>query len=1217
MKSFNPINAPLQGVSLIEASAGTGKTYTLTTLFLKLLLEKELPPDRILVVTFTKAATEELKDRIRMRLVEAREAFLAGTSEDRLLSELVRRQEDPTRAIRFIRNALIDFDRIAIYTIHGFCQSLLAEFAFATEMPFESEFIADYLPVYQEVADDFWRTRFYDNPPELLAYLLKIIPGPDYFRNLLLQLNSPSARIIPDSVEPDLKSLIPYRKARERIGFQWSEWRDSVIEALMDPGLNGTVYGGLTAKNAADPSPRSIRVMALVESTEKFLGPNHIGFPFPEILEKMTTGRITAAAKKNHLSPRHPAFDAFQELADLNNSLIGEMKRFHVYLLTEFFKYSEKELSFRKKQRNVLFYDDLLLAVHGALKKENCRLAQAVRQKYTAALVDEFQDTDSIQYEIFSRLFGEGVTGFYMIGDPKQAIYSFRGADIFSYLQASDAAKNRFTLTENWRSTPELIEAVNTLFGRIRHPFLFEAIGFSAGRAAVKHDGLNPKFSPAMILWHLEAKSAPFINKSKAVDLLADSVAEEICRLVNDSRSGLKTGDIAVLVRTHRQARIVQQSLAARSIPSVLYSSGSVFETPEAEELERILESISEPLNDARYRSARATEILGGTAEEILDSTTDIESAEQEEGRGRLHEYYRLWERFGFYRMFRRWAADENIEARLLSFPDGERRVTNLLHLAELLQQASFEKRLGMTGLIKWLVEQRFSPVPENETEQLRLETDALAVQIITIHKAKGLEYPVVFCPFTWEGVRAPAVPVFFHDPENNGQLTLDLGSETFGKSCTQSRKEALAEELRLLYVALTRARALCYFAWGPIRGSGSSALSYLLHGGDFDLSQEDMVTALENRSDRTDDKEMRLILDELAAESDGTIECRPVPETTGCSYHPFPINSATLNCREFSGHIDSGWGITSFSGFLSSAATPGSPRDDNTDLKTDRVVEKGRETAKGQISEILERPADKSIHAFPGGTRTGLFFHDLFETVDFSFDEPDKIREHVEKKLLQYRFESAWTPAVCSTLKNVLSVPIAYQGKTFSLSQVGVENRIHEMEFHLPMKKVTPKLLSRLFREMPETDHAIFKTFPEKLEKLSFPLVKGYMKGFIDLVFRVDGRFFIIDWKSNDLGPGIDHYHQSRLGEVMESHSYHLQSYLYSLALHRHLSTQLEGYRPEKHLGCIYYIFIRGIAPEHGAEYGIYASRPSPEAMKMMELRLVQDFKGWERRND
>jgi exodeoxyribonuclease V beta subunit len=618
------VNTPLDGINLIEASAGTGKTYAIEGLFVRLILEKQLRVDQILVVTFTKAATAELRDRIRSKLLQAEKAFASGSSEDDLLANLLQRRKDHAEAVDLIHNALVEFDRAPIFTIHGFCARVLYEHAFETANLFDSELISDQTELVRDVTEDFWRRQFYDAPREFISYFTGKIKGPAYFRKLLNKTGAVEFEIIPRIEKPHLKTLSAFRKAFQRLKEQWPAARADVMETLRDPALSGTYYGSLKpVENNNMTTRREMKIIAMAEAMDQYTAAGSAGFPPFKSLENFTTQKILKATRNNESPPAHDFFSFCDEVSRCADALQAELEDYFVYLKMRLFDDAPAALRKRKSEKNIQFFDDLLILVKQALvdRKRN-PLAAAIRHRYKAALVDEFQDTDDVQYQIFSRLFSADDSLLFMIGDPKQAIYSFRGADIFSYLKAARHAKAKFTLTQNWRSNPQLITAVNALFSNLKSPFLFEGIPFEKASPGRQDSILSSDNEPSLTLWYLDSRvhadGKKAINKTEAVELIAAAVAEEICRIVSSNDASWNPGDMAVLVRTNRQAQQVKVQLAARGLPSVLYSTGNIFDSHEAMEIEKILLVISEPDNPGYLKAALAMNMMNVRGEDLL-----------------------------------------------------------------------------------------------------------------------------------------------------------------------------------------------------------------------------------------------------------------------------------------------------------------------------------------------------------------------------------------------------------------------------------------------------------------------------------------------------------------------------------------------------------------------------------------------------------------------
>jgi exodeoxyribonuclease V beta subunit len=1200
VEHFDLLNSPLAGTNLVEASAGTGKTYTIAGLFLRLLVEKNLSVDEILVVTFTEAAAGELKDRIRDKLREATEAFTSGGSDDTFLNGLIQRHRDSASSLQCLREAINAFDLASIFTIHGFCLRMLHENAFESGTLFDTELIADQEHLKRQIVEDFWRRQFHNGSPLFIKYAMdnKCTPG-----HLLILLGNkvtqPYLNIIPefeiaDSSQQELDYQECFNQAREA----WQAARGEVKGILTSyEGLNRNKY-------------RKTNIPVWIYGMDQYLVSGGSNATLFKGFDKFTSSELAVSVKGGHSPPVHQFFELCDQLREKQQELAEIFEQRLLSLKSELFHYVRNELARRKDERNVQSFEDLLVKLERALLGEGGEeLARAIRTKFKAALIDEFQDTDPVQYNIFREVFSKEDSILFLIGDPKQAIYGFRGADIFAYMDAAGHVERRYTLGENWRSEPHLVTAINAIFGNADTPFVYKDIEFHLAIPAERQDTefleLDGESEQALQLWFLDAgkigEPGKPIAKGKARELIPQGVAVEISRLLSLSRNNmallgeepLKESDIAVLVRTNAEARLMQQALSAFNIPSVLHSTESLFDSHEAMEMERVLTAIAEPHTEKFIKAALATDMIGASGEEIDRLLED--DTEWDRWLVRFRDYHELWKEQGFMVMFHHLLSELSALTRPISFPDGERRNTNILHLAEVIHQASIDGKLGMSGLLKWLSEQRVADLRWAEEHQLRLESDETAVRLVTIHKSKGLEYPVVFCPFTWDGsrLRSSTDPFIFHDEAASMRLTLDLGSPKKDKHKVLAEKELLAENLRLLYVALTRARNRCYLVWGRLKQGETSALAYLIHHPE-PQAQNDVLDATALRFKGLSDRDLLSELATLQDKANGTIRLSAMPEGSGAEYSPLPVARPRLSCRRFSGHIDRQWQISSFSALISGKAYHAELGDRDPIIPDDLK----------RVAEVMGEVEPTGIFSFPKGTKAGTFLHDVFENLDFAQSDTSAMEKLVADKLKEYGFEIKWLGTICTMIQKVLSAPLQKGKDDFTLSQIKDEERLNELEFYFPLKSISPRELKRLFVE--HAGPKLRSDFPERFDRLEFVPVKGFMKGFIDMVFQFKSRFYILDWKSNFLGSRVEDYGQDTLNAVMEDDFYVLQYHIYSLALNQYLNARLPGYNYETHFGGVFYMFLRGIDPARSPDYGVYWDRPPRELIEALRRQLI-----------
>ena len=1090
------------GSMLIEASAGTGKTFTIAGLVLRLLIERPaLTIDRILVTTFTELATAELRGRIRELLQRAAEAFESGTSNDALIAALLERYRDRAAIAERIRAAVTEFDQAPIYTIHGFCQRVLTERAFESATLFDAELVTNQGELLREIVHDFWRIHFYSGDKLAALFALRGKITPQRLLDDLEELTkNPTLTIVPEELRSCRAAADRAREAMDKLR---NIWRDE--HAQVRAAFTGHTWAKSIYKDEA-------AMARLLDDLEQCLAADGATAEQLRCIEVLGTRVITAkGVRAKHSLPDVRTFGACEQLADV-------AAEFCTALRAEFYCWAREELRARKQSRNVLGFEDLLTRLEDALTGAGgAELALSIRSRYAAALVDEFQDTDPVQYSIFEKIYGASDATVAFIGDPKQAIYAFRGADVFTYLNAARATRRQFTLGTNWRSESGLVQAVNAVFDR-PGAFLLDEIEFSPAAP-------GPDVDKEPLLLRGEQQAPFHIWTSTGEEELQQCVASEIVRLLGSGATiggeELVPRHMAVLTSTNAQAARMQDALRARGVPSVLYSSASVFASREAGELRDVLAAVAQPGHEKFVRAALCTDALGRSGSDLDELSRDDSRWEAELLRFQKH--HELWRDRGFIQMLRHLAIEHGVRQRLLSYPDGERRLTNFLHLAELLHSACAEQRLGMTGLLKWLAQQmQEGSGAMREEHELRLESDEKAVRVITVHKSKGLEFEVVFCPWVTADAKTRGA---FHDPDADYRLTLDLGDPE--AQLARREQEALAESLRLFYVALTRAKNRCTMVWRAGAKPEKCAPAYLL-GAEAppQLSSENIAIS-------------------------------GVPEANRTRYRATSEEMPLLEARGFTGEIDRSWGVASFSKLISGR---------EADPRVDEGLQ--RETT----STVQEAGPSQGIHAFPRGVRAGTCLHEILEQVDFA--RLTNAGEIVERKLRGYGIEG-FDEIVLENVQSLAALPLL----DFTLAETNETSRIAELEFSYPINQFTTAKLARVLGEK----------IPLRIERLQFSEVSGFMNGFIDLIFERDERFYFADWKSNWLGPDVSAYAPAAIEAEMQHHFYTLQLCLYTAALHRYLRVRKRDYDYDRHFGGAFYVFLRGIDPArpgHGVHH-------------------------------
>ncbi|HEM0708598.1 TPA: exodeoxyribonuclease V subunit beta, partial [Klebsiella pneumoniae] len=836
---LDPLRLPLIGERLIEASAGTGKTFTIAALYLRLLLglggeaayPRAISVEELLVVTFTEAATEELRGRIRSNIHELRIACLRGESDNPLYSALLAEIADKDDAAKTLLLAERQMDEAAVFTIHGFCQRMLSLNAFESGMLFEQQLIEDESRLRYQACADFWRRHCYPLTRDIAAVIHDVWKGPrDLLKSLdrWLQGEAPQLKSPP---APNETLAERHQQIIARIDSLKQQWREQVGEiegVLENSGLDRRKF------NRGNQGKWMEKVNAWAQEET-------LSYQLPDALEKFAQSFLLERTKAGGEPPVHPLFSAVESLLASSLTLTD-------LVLARAMVEIRDAVAREKRRRGELGFDDMLSRLDEALRGDSGEtLASAIRQRFPVAMIDEFQDTDPQQYRIFRRIWRrQPETALLLIGDPKQAIYAFRGADIFTYMKARGDVAAHYTLDTNWRSSPGMVGSVNRLFSLSDNPFMFHEIPFLPVKAAAKNKGLRFTVDaadvPAMNVWLMPGDT---VGSGDYQTFMAQLCATQIRDWLSAGQRGrallwrgetsrpVQASDITVLVRNRLEAAQVREALQTLGIPSVYLSNrDSVFETLEAQELLWLLQAVLVPERENTLRSALATSMFGLTALDIENLNQDEQAwdALVEE----FSEYRQIWRQRGVMPMLRALMTARHIAENLLATRGGERRLTDILHISELLQEAASQLE-SEHALVRWLAQHIAEPDSNAASQQMRLESDKHLVQIVTIHKSKGLEYPLVWLPFIARFRKQDQA--FYHDRETFAAV-LDLGQDE--ASLELAEAERLAEDLRLLYVALTRAVWHCSLGVAPLssRKSGNSdfhlsALGRLLQAGE------------------------------------------------------------------------------------------------------------------------------------------------------------------------------------------------------------------------------------------------------------------------------------------------------------------------------------------------------------------------------------------------
>ena len=1196
---------PLRGSQLIEASAGTGKTFTISALYLRLILGhggeasgfgRELLPPQILVVTFTDAATKELRDRIRTRLAEAARYFRSEIDAPDALVEQLRDQFAPEHWAACAGRLDIAaqwMDEAAVSTIHSWCQRMLREHAFDSGSLFTQTLETDHSDLLGEVLRDYWRLFCYPMQGDALNWVRANWSGPAALLPRVRALFGSSRQ--PANAELSPAQMIEAclqerREALSQLKTPWLQWAQELREICLQGVATKAVDGRKMQARYFEPWFEKLSAWAADETQEQL----DLGTGFT----RLTPDGMAEAWKGT--APQHPGLDAMYGL----KAALDALPTPDAAVLQHAANWVSVRFEEEKRRRAEMGFDDMLLRLDAALQAEGGeRLASLIREQFPVALIDEFQDTDPVQYRIFETIYriedNSPDTGLFLIGDPKQAIYAFRGADIYTYLRARHATNGRLhTLDTNFRSSHAMVEAVNHVFERAEqretgrgaflfrqgaeNPVPFVSVKAQGRKEALLLDGVPGK---ALTLWQLPSEQP--VSGVVYRQQLAATCASQIVELLNGGQQGrcgfardgeplrgVLPADIAILVRDGKEAQAVRRELSTRGVRSVYLSDkDSVYAAQEAHDVLAWLKACAEPDVERPLRAALACITLDLPLIELERLNQDELAWEKRvmQFRG----YRETWRKQGVLAMLRRLLHDFELPQALIARPDGERVLTNVLHLSELLQQAAAELD-GEQALIRHLAEHLALSGQAGEEQILRLESDEQLVKVVTIHKSKGLEYPLVFLPFicSTKPVDGSRLPLHFHDAAGNAQVSLKPTPELIA----QADDERLAEDLRLLYVALTRARHACWLGVADLkRGNNNrsvlhlSALGYLLGGG---------VMLAESAG-------LQSWLAELQ-QNCPAIQCLPVPAADDAHFYP-PLNQATLlEPLVPSRRAAENWWIASYSALrigdsLSPAEAPESALAQK--LSDDERLDPDAPR------DVLLSGGD--IHRFPRGPNPGTFLHGLLEwagSEGFKAD-PEAIQDAVARRCNRRGWQG-WIETLSDWLQHLQDEPLRLNNGQPAVVLSELSQYQIEMEFWFASHKVDVVQMDKLVRQHTHGGAPRAGAEPS--------LLNGMFKGFIDLTFEHQGRYYVADYKSNWLGADDSAYTEQAMTASILDNRYDLQYVLYLLALHRQLKARLPGYDYDQHMGGALYLFLRGTRSQG---QGVFFTRPPRLLIESLDL--------------
>ena len=1177
---FDANRYPLDpGLRLLEASAGTGKTFALAHLSLRLITEKGHPLEALLVVTYTDAAAEELRSRIGQRLqlalagLERMDRGETPDTPDAVLADWCAGAVNPRERRLWIRRLLValeQLDRADIATIHSFCRRSLRRLALNSGCAMEPQLETDKAALQAEVVQDLWQQELLGLPLPELSGLRQRGLSPDSLRRCLTQLDDDVRPLLDD---PGGDIQIDQPLAPQLASWIKSAWTDllplwdrdhaaleagfrSAAEQWKAQGIKSTTPYAVKPRtdrcaqmqqwiNQQDPLPTLESIAAIKKPLQDYFHPG-------------SWCRIARKCGESNPSLVCPALQrAIAELWD------GPIERVWSYLLQK----GLAELVQRRRRRGVITFSGLLAALDPG--EEEAPWLLPLRQHYRAVMVDEFQDTDPVQWRMLRRTFGDSPEHLLLlVGDPKQAIYRFRGGDLDTYLAAKSRVDRIDQLLDNFRTTPPLMEGLNKLM----QPGL--------PRSGLEVPAVNPcsTASPPQSEPTLELLLVPdetSLSRTALEEELPHQLAAVVLNLLR-SEEAPDPSELCLLVSRHQQAAALRRALGACGIPTRLVTQGDVLESEAAVVLQRFLDALADPGDERALRLLACSPLLAQSPDSAFEDSAGENKAGEDSDLDRLAQQLRLWSeqlpRLGLMGCLSQLLNGE----RLADLAERGRILGDLQQASRLVQEAMHRQGLDVATAAAWLRRERLHPSePLPESRQPHSDQDDRAVAVVTVHRSKGLEYPVVICPYLWQAPRAVTGPLWRAGGDGRWRICLNAHWGDGWQLFEQATAAAMAESERLAYVAVTRARRQLLLVWAQVSGQDGAPLPAWLFGS---AAADDPIEQLDSER----------LHKELASRSVPiNIRDLPPPLLPGSRWRP-PLETARLGLGATPGSIDRSWGRASYSAWTATADDP-------------LLHEQGRDRDPGAEEAYLPAPQGwpdtGPLGLFPRGAVAGDCLHRILEQFPFTAAESRDPAAVVPADLIPAELRRAGldpelTESVVDGLQCVLQTPLGGRLGALKLADIGPDLRLHELSFDLPVQRVRTRDLVAAFRCDPEARFGL--DYADQLEGLAVNS-RGFLTGSIDLVFcdPGNGRWWVLDWKSNWIGErrsevadvrcGPVHYHQAAMEEQMVHHHYPLQAHLYLVALHRHLAARLPGYCAEHHLGGYVYCFLRGMPGSEG----------------------------------
>ncbi|WP_168919823.1 exodeoxyribonuclease V subunit beta [Enterobacteriaceae endosymbiont of Donacia clavipes] len=1159
-KEFDPFKKNLKGEYLIEASAGTGKTFTIIIIYLRMLLglykknDNVIPlnVEQILVVTFTDIAIQNLCKRIKKSIHMLYIGCIEGKSKYNIINKLIKKIKNRKIAITLLLRAELNMHNASIYTIHAFCQKIINLKNYEFQNFFlNKKIINDELILQQKASIFFWRKYFYNLPKKIIKIIFFYWKSPNDLLNSLIPFITKKSTLIIKYHLKNINILEQFHKNIKYINIIkkfWIKYKNIIVNTIYNSNVNKHIYNKKLINNW-------INIINLWSFTKT------VNNSYPKQLLRFSQKILNEKTIDKKKIPKHILFKIIEKF-------LNKIINLKFLIILKAIKYINQYVIKEKKKKKKISFNDLLNILNKELNGiSGDQISKDIRNLFPVVLVDEFQDTDQQQYNILKKIYlNQSKHIIFLIGDPKQAIYSFRGANIFTYLQASSEIKKCYTLKNNWRSSSTMVNSVNKLFSNRSHPFLFKNIVFRPIFYTIKklnyHLIINDKIKPGITFWYMNKKISINLYKKK----IAYQCAYKICKLIilgqknkaflhkNGKNQKITISDITILVRNRYESDILQEEFIKFNLPSIYLSKfDNIFETQEAKELFLLLKSILEPNKKKRIINFLASKLFNI---DLSYFDNDKKKYFIKKIIYKFTKYKYIWEKKGILNMLETIFLKDSFFLQKNNSNYIKKKIVNILYLGELIQISCFNIKNNKI-IIKWLLQQITYPNKTLLNKQNELHNDINKIKIMTIHKAKGLQFPIVWLPFissnTLDSINNNGI--IFHNRKN---FEINIDFKKNNESIKLFLEESLSENLRLLYVALTRSIFHCSIGISNIKFNNSKQQNLYLS---YNTSLNFLIKNKNNNSNINLKKKLNNLKNKdiwiQNIEKKKIIKLNIIYKKEIKDKYLLKFKNKNFNYKNKI--------LLSYS---------------QIKKEQDNYLNNSNNNYKHKFLNFNKKNIKKTQYTFPIGKNVGIIIHNILEKLNFT---KPIINNFIKKELIKKNIDSSWSIILTKWLNNILLTPLG--NNKIILSKINNANKKTEFEFFLSIKDF---FSSEKFNNIINK----YDFISNKLTKLNFQKIKGFLTGVIDLIFLWNQKYYIIDYKTNWLGYNHKYYQKKYLKKDICLNRYDIQYQIYTLALHKYLNYRIINYNYENNFGGVIFLYIRGIHKKKKS--GILEIRPS-----------------------